>query len=246
MCRCSIFARFIEFCKQIACLSCNFIYIKHLPRHTTNQRLLRDYCRVFFLLLLLYLIRLSLSLSSCEYWCFCCCFCSFCVCPVCLSVPYFTFHTNSIHSTIRHRTNFHRNTQKRNITIHLTDILHIWYTYWYCWLILTLIHVKEFRVYFFAHASSIVYRHNLNQRRRRRRNEKKKPSFLLRCNVLMFMFSYKFVFAHMLIVSTLCTLNKHKLMLIKMPRSCWSVKVLHCVRVCVRVFEVFRFLSLTF
>lgn len=124
MCRCSIFAGFIEFCKQIACLSCNSIYIKHLPRHTTNQRLLRDYCRVFFPPPPLP----HPSLFSCEYWCYFCC-CSFCVRPVCFSVPYFTFHTNSIHSTIRHRTNFHRNTQKRNITIHLTDILHIWYTY---------------------------------------------------------------------------------------------------------------------
>lgn len=73
---------------------------------------------------------------------------------------------------------------------------------------------------------------------------KKKPSFLLRCNVLMFMFSYKFVFAHMLIVSTLCTLNKHKVMLIKMPRSMTqSVEVLHRVRVCVRVWGISFFIS---
>lgn len=56
-----------------------------------------------------------------------------------VSVPYFTFHTNRIHSvSIRHRTNFHRNknnntssthTSKRNITIHLTDIHQIWCTH---------------------------------------------------------------------------------------------------------------------
>lgn len=129
MCRCSIFRCLsfsIEFCKRIA----HFIVQFHTwiyPKHTTTIITWFLFCCWFFSLLFL-------LCAVC-----CCCECFFII--IWVSVPYFTFHTNRIHSvSIRHRTNFHRNkdnntssththTSKRNITIHLTDIHQIWCTH---------------------------------------------------------------------------------------------------------------------
>lgn len=189
MCRCSIFASFHwAFVSKLHIYRSSTIHEKSTQTHSQTN------C---------YVITAVLP----HFFCCCCLACRLSVLRhvfillvsvvrlfICLSVPYFTFHTNSIHWVIRHRNQFPPQTQKRNITIHLTDIHHIWYTYWYCWLILTRIHVKDLTVFSFL-LHSIEYR-----------KSNKKPSFLLRINVLMFMlffFSFRCVclFSHVNLMS---------------------------------------------
>lgn len=142
-------------------------------------------------------IRLFFSLVFLLHVCSSVCFSLILVSRlICFSVPYFTFHTNNIHSVHTSRNQFppqtytHTASQRQRescraqhnhpLDRHTPYLVHILILLW--WLILTLIHVNDFRVYtcfsLLLHVDSVAHSDL--------RWNKKKPSFLLRINVLMF------------------------------------------------------------